>query len=387
MYILHESGDSYNGASRSALSIISGISKKSDRVFVVIPKGKGRVYSELIKIPNVVVLEEHLFRWKRRKNKNRFKQLISYAKYHLYEKRINRKLAKKLSKIAVSEGVDLIHSNSSVIDIGGLIYKETKIPHIWHIREFGEEDFDMYPMDHISCFYHFIEQNSTRVICVSKALKAKLSKYIKEDKIDVVYNGVKVCKLSKKNGYHNNLIISGVISEKKGQWIATKAIQILEKRGIHTTLHIAGTGDEDYVERLSRGLNDRIVFHGFVDDMNELREKMDIELICSISEGFGRTVIEGMAAGLLVIGANRGAVPELINDGENGFLFEANNPNSLAGVIEKVILLNNQEKNQIRQKAYNYVEQRFNEEYYIDTIKNLYLDLLKKETDENKDKN
>jgi len=62
------------------------------------------------------------------------------------------------------------------------------------------------------------------------------------------------------------------------------------------------------------GLNDRVVFAGFRDDLPACLKAINISCIPSFKEAFGLSVIESMAAGCAVIGSGSGAIPELIGE-------------------------------------------------------------------------
>ncbi|WP_372613867.1 glycosyltransferase family 4 protein, partial [Halomonas sp.] len=92
--------------------------------------------------------------------------------------------------------------------------------------------------------------------------------------------------------------------------------------------------DEAYVARLralvsERGLEDSIAFTGFRPDLPRLFEALDIICVPSRNEAFGLTVIEAMAAGKPVIGADSGAIPELI-DSRTGRLASPESPRAWA---------------------------------------------------------
>ena len=381
MYILHESGSSFNGASRSALTLVKAAVENGDSVFVVLPMKKGKIVEELDKIQNVKIIESRFYNWKRRKSDSKIKQFGHMVKYHCLEKIKNNYESTRLAQLALKENIDIIHSNSSVVNIGGLIYKKTGIPHVWHVREFGEEDFSMYPFESNRYFYGFMYKNATKIVCVSNAIQRKLKGNMPENKLCVVYNGVDIP--DKNQGEHiaGNLLIAGMISKNKGQWIAVEAVDILRKRGVDVRLFIAGKGNTENLGSFFENNKDRIELLGFVNDMEKIREVMDIELMCSVSEGFGRTLVEGMASRLIVIASNRGSAPEIVKEGINGFLFESNNPKSLADIIEKVLKKQNIEKEQIRNQAYNDAIDRFSKNVYINNIRNIY-QLLEEEYNE-----
>jgi glycosyltransferase involved in cell wall biosynthesis len=63
----------------------------------------------------------------------------------------------------------------------------------------------------------------------------------------------------------------------------------------------------------------------------------DVFILPSYAEGFPNVVIEAMAAGICVISSDVSSLSELINDGENGFIFKTGNINHL---IEKILYVN-----------------------------------------------
>lgn len=65
-----------------------------------------------------------------------------------------------------------------------------------------------------------------------------------------------------------------------------------------------------------------VEFPGFVSDPFEVYRAADAVLVCSRSEAMGRVTVEAMFAGRPVLGYRGGATPELIVDGETGFLYD-----------------------------------------------------------------
>ena len=78
-----------------------------------------------------------------------------------------------------------------------------------------------------------------------------------------------------------------------------------------------------------------VYLKGYSNNINI--QNYDIGIICSKSEGFGRVTVEYMMNELPVIGTNTGATPEIILDGETGFLFELDDYEMLASKI-KILL-------------------------------------------------
>jgi glycosyltransferase involved in cell wall biosynthesis len=122
----------------------------------------------------------------------------------------------------------------------------------------------------------------------------------------------------------------GIIGVAKNQKRAVKLLKNIvddiSKRKVHLDFY-GGTSGEAYLNELKKeisnnDLNEFVTFHGFVDDKNEIYGNIDILLMCSPNEAFGRVTIEAMAYGIPVIGYDSAGTAELIENGRNGFLYD-----------------------------------------------------------------
>ncbi|WP_210481096.1 glycosyltransferase [Naasia sp. SYSU D00948] len=111
---------------------------------------------------------------------------------------------------------------------------------------------------------------------------------------------------------------------------------------------IVGEGDqrrnlENQATRL--GIRDRVVFHGRVTDARLRRVLTEATLFAmpSIAELQSIATMEAMASGLPVVAANAMALPHLVHDGENGYLFPPGDVGALADRIERVLRLPEEE--------------------------------------------
>ena len=106
-------------------------------------------------------------------------------------------------------------------------------------------------------------------------------------------------------------------------------------------LEIVGDGDQrKHLERLADqlGIADRVTFTGYVSD-DELREAYTRATVLgmpSIAELQSIVTMEAMASALPVVAANAMALPHLVHDGENGFLFTPGDTQELADKLEIV---------------------------------------------------
>lgn len=82
------------------------------------------------------------------------------------------------------------------------------------------------------------------------------------------------------------------------------------------------------------GLSDRVVFAGWIDDMDSFLGAVDISIISSVSEGFPYSILESMRAKCTMVSTPVGAMPEVIDNGTNGMLFDVGDYLALAGHLE-----------------------------------------------------
>jgi glycosyltransferase involved in cell wall biosynthesis len=104
---------------------------------------------------------------------------------------------------------------------------------------------------------------------------------------------------------------------------------------------IVGAGPEQ--EGLSRlitesGLAGRVRLTGHTDEVPRLLGLGDLFLLTSVNEGFGRVLLEAMAAGLPVVATSVGGIPSVLDDGKVGRLVPPRNPDALAGVLAPLLL-------------------------------------------------
>src|SRR5262249_33868700 len=130
--------------------------------------------------------------------------------------------------------------------------------------------------------------------------------------------------------------VSWIIPEKGiDDLTAAAAIVLKQAPGVHFV--IAGEGKERaaYMESVARaGLSDRFTWTGLVHDPTREGLYAAADIVCQVSrweEAFGWVIAEAMAAGKPLVGTRVGAIPELVRDGETGFLVPKRSPEAIAG--------------------------------------------------------
>jgi len=170
----------------------------------------------------------------------------------------------------------------------------------------------------------------------------------------------------------------------KGPDVFFGAAADLAMRCPSTTFLLIGEGPmrAELAERAAElGLALSIRLPGHVPSLFEVLRKSAVFVCSSRTEGFPTVVLEAMAAGVPVVASNVGGVPELIKDRVNGFLFESENQEQLATLMEG-LLLDKGTARAVAARARERVRREFRFEDTVERIERLYLRLLRKENHE-----
>ena len=118
------------------------------------------------------------------------------------------------------------------------------------------------------------------------------------------------------------LAYAGRLDRRKAPVVAVHVLAKLLQRGGDFELHVAGAGTELASMRAAAarlGVAQRVVFHGFVEDMPAFYQDVDVLLCLSIQETLANVCVEAGYFGCPVVGARVDGIPEVVVDGETGF--------------------------------------------------------------------
>lgn len=155
------------------------------------------------------------------------------------------------------------------------------------------------------------------------------------------------------------------------------ACQLVARENQETIFVVAGDGPlrESIEAQAHSRLGDRIRFLGWVSDLPDLYAALDVVVLTSRNEGTPVALIEASASARPVIGTHVGGVPDVIKDGETGFLVPPGDPQSVA---ERVLyLLGNPGRAQVMgTSGRHFVKDRFSSQRLINDVASLYRELL-----------
>lgn len=275
--------------------------------------------------------------------------LISYLKF--FPKLILNILFDELAYLKIKKyinlsNIDFIHSNVSILSLGVKLKKKCKnAKYVVHLRE---------PASIVKTYLftkgnliNYLNRNADYFVGISKNNAEQWIKMgIFRKKLFVVYDGVLLPNRNKINKSGNSIlqaVVVGSFSKQKNQEEIVKAIQLLPlpmKKKIHVTF--IGGINNDYEKQIKRqikkyNINSNFSFLGYQYNLNKLYNNFDIGIMPSIAEPFGRVTVEYMAHGLLTLASNSGANSEIVDNNENGLLFELNSPGTLSSVLVNII--------------------------------------------------
>lgn len=139
----------------------------------------------------------------------------------------------------------------------------------------------------------------------------------------------------------NRMVFVGRLTAEKQVQVIMQAMTKLDP-ALETTFDIVGGGDQrKQLENLAAqlGLADRITFHGRTTDaeLRALLSRASLFVIASIAELQSIATMEAMASALPIVAADAVALPHLVQDGVNGYLFEPGNVDELAARLTDVL--------------------------------------------------
>lgn len=238
--------------------------------------------------------------------------------------------------------------------IGALVYCLTRLPHITTVHGSDLNILKKYPVLH--SIGRFITRNSSIITVNSNYMKQQLLAVSPdcEQKIQIIPMGINPDRfiinsytdMKRHHGTKYLILSVGRLIDWKGTKFLIKAMPLVLDKYPDSKLIIAGTGPElEFLKNEARdlGLQNRIEFMGVVpsSDLLSYYKSADVFVLPSIhhkgkTEGLGVVLLEAMAANCPVIGSNVGGIPDIITDGENGFLVPEKDSIALA---EKIAIL------------------------------------------------
>ena len=172
-----------------------------------------------------------------------------------------------------------------------------------------------------------------------------------------------------------DIIYAGVLIPRKGVHHLLSAFAHLEHPSARLFL-VGHPENEAYAKHLHQqaeqlDIADKVHFVGNVSQQGlaDYFAKSRVMVLPSLSEGLGRVVVEAMLLGLPVIGSRVGGIPDMITDGENGYLIEPDDVDSLASALKRIY---SHDVKMMGENAQTFAQEFFSPETYVNGYRQLF---------------
>lgn len=294
----------------------------------------------------------------------------------------NLGIAVKLATQLRRARADIVHTrNPESFFYGFLAAKLARIPVLIH-SEHGRT-FDDRPMRFR--VQRWMSRSTTAIFAVSEQLKNDLARHVRIplERIEVLYNGVDFgrfgavdrdrCRLEW--GLPAGSFVLGSVGRLvsvKNYGLLLRAVSQMGNERVYVVL--VGEGPErEALTRLAEtlGIAARVKFLGHRENVAGLLGAMDVFVLPSLSEGMSNTLLEALAAKLVVIASDVGGNREIVRDGQDGLLFPNDDLDALKDKIG-LVLTDSRLRAKLAQSGRERVQQTFDIQAMVRRYENLY---------------
>ena len=339
------------GAEKSTQLLAETLLKSGEEPVVVCTSNKDYIdYVNGVKVYYVNI--PNLYWAYNSKEENKFKKPI----WHLIDS--YNPFNNKLSSIIDKEKPDIIHTNN----LAGFsvsvwkFAKERNIKIVHTLRDyyllcpkstmFNEKLNKICDKQCFTCKLYSIPKKKLSqyvdvVVGISKFILNKHLEYgyFKNAKKEVIYNSVEVPRnFIKKDKSINETIFGyvGSLSQSKGIEFLLENFNSMDLSNVKLYIYGKGTTKAYETKLKKKYASDKILFQGFKKP-EEIYKNIDILIVPSLwNEPFGRIVPEANSYGIPVLVSNKGGLPELVENGKNGYIF---NPDKQGDFEKKLGLM------------------------------------------------
>lgn len=261
--------------------------------------------------------------------------------------------AAALVRLARRIAADLIHTNMEVVLDGALAARWLGLPHVLHYRG-NSLDEPRLVFDLLTSIWTRL---SDRVFCISEATAAIFTRRGRGAKVSTLYNPIDCAAFAEAArsdqvrasfGAGESDILVGTVGrihprKDLDTFVRAAALVATDRPRVRFVVVGAAEGadEEAYLAQLrataaNLGLGGRLVFAGARRDMPATFKALDVFVLASRHEGFGRVVAEAMSAGVPPVVTREGALPELVADGIQGLCATPADPQDFGAKIGRL---------------------------------------------------
>ncbi len=287
---------------------------------------------------------------------------------------------------------DIVHTHASIVARLSAKISKAK-PKIVYTKHCDFEPSNLYNNPLIkSIFGTFTKTFADKIIATSEHLKQNLIKQgIDSDLIVTIVNGTDgyerlsnsdIENLKKKYGINNEKVVGYVarLVELKGHKTLFDSIKILKNKGLKDFKCLV-VGDGDYKEELvdyakEIGIEDDVIFTGFVEDVQSVLNIIDVQVNCSyLSETTNLALLEGMSLGIPTVATCIGGTPDMIQDDKNGYIVPIQNSTEMADRLYKILTDYNLYSD-LKMQSISIFKEKYTSKQFAKSIEDVYRSLI-----------
>lgn len=220
---------------------------------------------------------------------------------------------------------------------------------------------------------------NTKVILLSWHLYQDIADVVKKEQVVICPNGIpdiieRESNIERQNEIPKLLFLSNLIPS-KGVYVLLDACKILKDKSYQFTCDFIGGESKEITKDIfatavkERNLNDTVIYHGpkYGKEKDIAFKETDIFVQPTFEDCYPLTIIEAMQYELPVLTSDEGGIPDIVQNGVNGFVCKRKDPISLANAIEK--LFNDKKKMvELGKKGYEIYNKKFTLDAFYSTF-------------------
>jgi len=314
--------------------------------------------------------------------------------------RFNLGVILQLAGLMKRERVDIVHSQGARADFfARMAAKLAGVPVVVSTVPMPVEGFDVNPIRKLiyMVFNRFSERFVDRFMVVSDALQKLMieKRGIESQRVVKIYNGIELdeycisdeeivygrSRFRKESGLGDDVPVIGVIGRlvwQKGFEYFIEAVPGVLKKNPEALFLIVGEGElKDELKAKSKklGLENKIIFTGFMDDVKDVLASVDIFVMPSLLEGLPMTLLEAMAMKKPIVAASIEGIMEILENDVSGLLVPPRDTKALAEAIT-YMLTHKDKALQMGSAASKIVTERFGVDIMVQKVEEVYEELL-----------
>jgi glycosyltransferase involved in cell wall biosynthesis len=289
-----------------------------------------------------------------------------------------------LFELITNKNLKIIHVTSSIkgsflrksiiLNIAKVFKKKT----ILHFRGENLDSFYNSQPNYIKKYIINVFNNTDVILALSKEWKVEIGAKCDNKNIKILYNPAILPLHNDKNSSEFiNVLFMGRIGKRKGAYEIIEAAKLLRDEKI--MFNLCGDGSIEEFKELVRknALQNTVKIHNWVCERqkDEKFKEADICILPTFNEGLPNSLIEAISYGLPVISTPVGGIPEIVEDGVNGFLIQSGDYIALADKI-KLLSENNCLRKKMGAESLRIAKEKFDINKIIAQLKEIYAELL-----------